>query len=72
MSLRQRVWPHSFEDTPDYLKHRYFDEKGKRIPNWKLLRIENAWRNSATAHVGFVDFRKSLEPRRPKDIIPGE
>jgi len=63
---KSHVWSLPYEATADNLKHRYFDEKGDRVPEDELLRIENAWRNSVTAHVGFVDFRKSLEPRRPQ------
>jgi len=59
---KSRIRPYSFEATPSNLRHRYFDEKGNPISEDELLRVENAWRNS-TAHVGAVDFRKSLEPK---------
>jgi len=60
------VWPPSYEETPDNFKHRYFEPDGSRVSEDELLRIEEAWRKSATAHASFVDFGKSLEPRRPQ------
>ena len=72
MLEKPHVWPLLYEETPDKLKHRYFHEDGSRVSDDELRHIEEAWKNSAAAHAGVGDFRKSLEPRRPKDVIPGE